>query len=593
MTRKLVWFEGVDFDDCVFDTNDISTIRGASLALLDAPKRLGRLIEARLGLADVEVFSGASQGLYRVPSDRLEEAEAIIDDFVAGTSATDADLPLAALRFVRGVSDLDESEPVVSMRRAQADARRAQLQGAASRSVEEPGKRPCPIERRRPANASIQMPFDRARDLGLVEARSPTPGTEAVTVAVSASVRDRRAWGRTQRKIFYTGRSARNGEPALEAETAGWWGTWGRFFSTTGGATDPFVHDLQEMVAQPPAKAHPLSVENKIAVLYADGNGFGEILSSCRTLEAVTEFSTATRSLMRKILEQVLDRLCVIAFGIGSPSALPMPPPEAAAYTTSGGEKRLRFESLLYGGDEICWVFPAWIALDVVNTVIAALDRAMLAGQPATFSCGLVIADRKMPIADLRSLAHDAADLAKVRGIRTPDGGEIEPEPATRIAIEVFESIEPPSGGLAAYRRRTIGEAADVRRFLSLDRQDLDRVVEWIRGCRVEGTMARSQIIRILTAAQRAQPSGTGGPRRLGTAGRATDDGRSADEIVKAAVTDHANRVGRPAVDLLPGLLADPLLQRGDDGSPLGRAAAPALDLWLAAQLWDYIDPFA
>lgn len=594
MARKLVWFEAVDLDDCVFDTNDISTIRGGSLAMLDAARLLGDHLWNLPGCHVSVAFTGASQGLFALPEVELARVLGEIESFADGTSPAlsgfDPPFPAAALHFVVGVTDLDEDAPVLSMRRAQAAARRAQV-GSDRRfgagagvagglpnasalgwrgRVEVPGVKACPIERRRPADTTMKMPRARAVDLGIREALEAPESQKTVDVPLSWSVKARRRWGIEMRHAFY------------EREAANWRGKWNDLLGRAGEGRRNFVYDLQEMVeAPPPDVALPPSVKNKIAVLYADGNGFGKILSAAHTLDEVKSFSNDARALMKCLLTAMLERVSTIAADKASyPEGAPIPP-EAGAFFEDG-EPRLRFENLLYGGDEICWVFPAWIALDLMGELFAALDGASLKGQPATFSCGLVIADRKMPIADLRSLAYDAAALAKIE----------EESPKTRLTIEIFESIEPPSGGLEAHRARVVGKGEDVKRFLALDRYDLARVLGWIRKRKKDGAPPRSQIVRILADAQRGGIEADEALRRLGSTARPKEGAVIADDRVREAWRYYAERTGA-GLDTLKQILCDPTPSIDEKGEVVGRTHAPALDLWLAAQLWDYVDPFA
>ena len=107
----------------------------------------------------------------------------------------------------------------------------------------------------------------------------------------------------------------------------------------TGLADLPkFVNDLDEL-------SDDLSqgrLHHKTAVIYLDGNKFGEKQNRlCTTAELQEKFDTQVKSYRRGVLRELLIKI-----------------KDKPAWRYQG--QLLRLETLLWGGDELIWVVPAW-----------------------------------------------------------------------------------------------------------------------------------------------------------------------------------------------------------------------------------------
>ena len=169
---------------------------------------------------------------------------------------------------------------------------------------------------------------------------------------------------------------------------------------------------FQEMVDVPPEHLPP-NVSNKLAVIYFDGNQFGnrrETAAVGRLNEAVEHYGRASRVLtanggllLADLLNWLLER------------------EENWAWRHRSKGRELRFETLMFGGDEVCLVCPAWLGWSLVGKLlqIFAGMRVPFApgssdpGQKVTFAVGMAFAHHKSPIRDLREMASSLSDAAK------------------------------------------------------------------------------------------------------------------------------------------------------------------------------------
>ena len=170
-------------------------------------------------------------------------------------------------------------------------------------------------------------------------------------------------------------------------------------------------------------------------------------------------------------------------FGVGSaPSAFPKPSCNYGAvscgkfssgsvpgFLSRGGSPSLQREGyrncvwrfLLWGGDELMFVMPSWLAFAVVEEFFAATRDWSIDGHRLTHTLGLVICHYKTPIRQARALAHKIADEIKERSTTIGSGNA--------VGIEIFESLMPPEDDLSSHRARLYGAQGDAVNNLALD----------------------------------------------------------------------------------------------------------------------------
>jgi len=176
---------------------------------------------------------------------------------------------------------------------------------------------------------------------------------------------------------------------------------------------DPITHE-------PVRKLRP--THDKLAVLYLDGNGFGK-LGRQRLKEGLEKFTTWSEGIQSHhngLLERILDA--------------------ATRDKEWMNYDKVRLETLLWGGDEIIWVVPAWKGWELVKLVFASAHA--INERPVSYSAGLVFCHVKSPIKDIVELAIRLGNTAKA-ACKDDD----------RLAYEVLESLDTITSNLDTHRR--------------------------------------------------------------------------------------------------------------------------------------------
>jgi hypothetical protein len=278
MSTYYLRLEGVNLDHFVFDTNSLSVVRGGGLLLLDATDRVGN---AGLGLTPVT--TGASAGLFAFEANDDGEAACkrrAVDAFLKG------DAQLRHATFVVDVVPASERfaadrEKLLALNRW----RQMQAPSVAPPKQPTPDHGPCRIDGVRPAgNRGIPKGPD--------------------TRAASDSVHARWTHGVGQKQAFYQQRA--QADPKLR-----------------------LVADFETLTDDPGRG----NLHRKMAVIYADGNGFGKLQAdNCQTREAQEQFDTDIKGLRAELLR------ALVAEAAKNP-----------AFQTAKGE--IRLETLLWGGE--------------------------------------------------------------------------------------------------------------------------------------------------------------------------------------------------------------------------------------------------
>lgn len=476
----LVWIEGIDFADFVYDTNQVQIVRGSSLGLLAHAQDAGKRLGAEIGPQRVEtVMAGASMAILKVDGDMPIDPEALARSQV----------PCLPLRFAVGTAQGDDSPTVLNQ--AQAFARFAQISGGfvTGRAVGE-GDRPrsamCAMTKRMPADTTITLPADQAESL--------IPGGGPVPVSTSALAR------------------RRDGKRAVQRELA-------NRATLTGYDEDhfTFVDNLQELSGTDDETKNnlPLSVRNRMAVIYLDGNSFSNIRNEMGgDGQALRDFSQAVDQVIYgRILRQILEY-----YQSDEPwkGALRQPPLRESQMDgdddRADTRPRLRFDMLLCGGDDLCIVVPAWLALDVARIAFeAALDQTIVtkAGESKAlaFKIGLAVADCKTPIVAMRALA-DSLSMREKR------------KDATTLFAWMLEGPDPPNEGADALWVALGGNDEAHCEKLAFDKPGFEFMLKTLTA--LKATIPRSQLYRALRAA--AWSNDGSGARFLGLVREAAHD---------------------------------------------------------------------
>ncbi len=478
MARCVVWVEGVDFDETLFDTQKLSVIRGASRALEEMPGVASGHFKQAHGASRVHrITAGASQAGFIVEVDAAE-AQATLDNLMARlraqgrepkhvapvatdpNAALESCAPFAHLRFHGFVEPIGAGEDAVdaALQRARARVRVEQLRDPGVRVVflprEEVNDRPCEYDRVRPAEVRV-------------DGVPKSDGQDSFEYQVSRASAARWHFGRALRQRLYEDSGV-----SLPAEYA-------------------FADDLHELTATDRPKVQgknlPPAARRKIAVFAADGDAFTKLRQSLNAKLGdqigLTTLALTLETRMRTLLTELVDGLLAMetADGCGNAAAARFFDGEDPARSTlkqrqSGVKKLLRFETLLFGGDDAMFVVPAWLGwwlalrfFEITSDWAVGADDIRAACKvcnadvpqsvdemrfPMRFSAGMVFCSRKTPIRAAKKLADELCRVAKT--LKSEPGGD--PAAAGGLEIEALESVEPPFDGLGGLRNRLLGE---------------------------------------------------------------------------------------------------------------------------------------
>jgi len=415
MKRWLARAEGVNFSATVDDTNDLSTIRGGSLALL----RLHEAVEGALRRSNVGdarlVFSGASKCAFTFAAEGTEEevdarVRAAVVAYQRDNPGGAGSPPFGQLTLVVDTVPLEGEAVSVALKKAEARNHARQFRSWTLTGVPVGGAtRADRFDGVRPATVSVRLPAGKL----LTSADGPEE------VALAPTVARRRAFGREARQAFYWNEIA-------EADTI--LGPRGSGLTFTDSVQD-LVADSERLVT---SKGLPESLRGKIALVYADGNGFG----AARAKVGVEAFAATLKPLRDALLADMVRWFAQGAKG-----------DEREAFAVEDDPRLgLRLETLLWGGDELLFAMPAWLAFAFVGRVFSA-TRTWNVGGPLTHAVGVAVAGAKTPIRQLRRVAKQVADAAKDAGLRHVNS----------VGFEIYESLAPPDLEIAGARERTYG----------------------------------------------------------------------------------------------------------------------------------------
>jgi hypothetical protein len=387
MPKFLVRAEAVNFAWSCYDTQDLSTIRGGSMLLMNAHELIRGVPKP--------VVHGASQAIWSIEAETEEDARRAIE-----WALTDH----PQLRHTTFVVD---AVPASADDRADVKELRARNRW---RQFQQPTLAvPEPFEKEHTGEATYcQMDFVR-------------PGTATASKGggkpfpVSESVKERSKFGKTQKQVFY------------------------RRFLPEEHASLEFASDLEEITSRAGSavkgEKDPLKhLDRKMAVIYLDGNKQGEMAAGLGVKgdKGLKEFRDYLRRRQEEFLKAVLTQVAAKQPDWWNSQA-----------------KVARFETLLWGGDDILLVVPAWKGWEIVQLFFDhvqgnAREPWKFGDDKFTYSAGLVFCSHKASIHRMR----DLAEWLLIQGKAQANDATAE----NIIAYEVLESIDVATEGLERWR---------------------------------------------------------------------------------------------------------------------------------------------
>ena len=530
----LLRFQGVNFDATINDTNDLSTVRGSSLALEAA----GGFVEQALRKVAADVVkktAGASQGAYTFTGDADKALSAAREALKQTTRP-----PLQHLTFMVDAVEVAGGDKETAMQHAEARNLSAQYRNwsfgmlpAFDASVLEYDR----WEGTRPVEEIVKVPRDKMRELDVEADKGfATPGKDCDLVPMSASVGARREYGRQNRQSFYKDFSGANLNP-----------------------TDmKFTDSFEGIVGHSQHLGLPVSLANKMAVVHVDGNGFGDLVKAL----GASKFEGFLRDYHTTLLTKILEW-----FRTG----------DERFRIKIKGKYACRFETLLWGGDDIDLVMPSWLAFAFAEGFFRQSRQWDFGGKKVTHAMGIIICDRKTPIRLARRLAHESVDRAKAATEAAAKHhkektGETLSNRADCVTFDIFESSAAPDDGLGVHRARfygpyLAGATGNLDGQLAFPAESLGEIralIAQFKTGKGGPKLPRSKLYAVMAEIRRKSSTG---PMALTT----DDIGEYFRRVTGAA--EEGLKLNFPRLAAVP---ARPLL----------------LDFVLATQLWDYADPF-
>ncbi|MDN5294002.1 MAG: hypothetical protein PWQ31_1307 [Eubacteriales bacterium] len=218
-----------------------------------------------------------------------------------------------------------------------------------------------------------------------------------------------------------------------------------------------------------------LAVDDRIAVLYGDGNNMGEVVKNFRSFTAIRYFARYTD---RATKEAVF----------------------AALVATMPKDHLHKVEFLSLGGDDLFLILPAKYALTAARLMGENFEKSYRGreGKPVlTLSVGVVIAKYNMPVRELFELAQESLKIAKLRSRELGGIGTVD--------VEVLESFTYFEQGLKAFREKTFG-GADYYLMRPYSFAVLSGLENLIRFFKKREELGKNQIYRFRDSALSMDP---------------------------------------------------------------------------------------
>lgn len=367
--------EGVNIGSFVGDVQDLSTIRGGSLLLLNSVDEVAEEFANHLH----PLTTGASNGTFAFDAEDDDKAETLRGEIARFLSTHQR------LRHATFVVDVQRTGHDFLFDREAVLARNRWRQWQQSTIVvpernHDPTVRECAIDALRPGVCK-----------GTVKGEKDKP--------VSSSAATRREYGRNMKHCFYAEQMKKYFKDCtIDRQSAG--------FS--------FVQDLQSLTSDNSRE----NLDGKMAVIYLDGNSFGKIQSElCRTATEQKHFDTLLKERRAEALKSLLEMMHADPAG-------------------SNGEA-LRLETLLWGGDELIWVVPAWFGWRVLGNFYAISEEWQFKEKRLTHAGGMVFCHHNAPIHRICKLAKDLAEAAKIEAKKSEQPGNL----FQYVVLETFDHL--------------------------------------------------------------------------------------------------------------------------------------------------------
>lgn len=349
--NTLLRIEAINLAFVIDDTEDLSTRRGGSTVLLEAIRHIERKFSSQLE----PISTGASVGLFALKSSKSDE--------LANNAANNAQQLLANVRAALKAPD----KPYAHATFAVDLVFDANFHLAAEKAV-------TANRWRQMRELNFVTTWGSAKNVCHLDEIRPGTDKYGDPKPLSASVSARRQAGKKLRQALY--------QNILEQPVA-------TDFTDNTQALSSFASG-----SFPPSPTIPPNLNGKMAVFYADGNRFGRIQRDCKNADALKAWDADIKQKRQTLLRELLAWL----------QQTPWAKTE---------DNELRFETLLWGGDELLFLLPAWLGLEFAEKFFALTADWEYQGSPLTHASGMVLAKHSSPISQLQKLAKHLAEHGK------------------------------------------------------------------------------------------------------------------------------------------------------------------------------------
>ncbi len=381
--------EAVNLDFTIYDTYDISTIRGGSFMQHDA---FYEITHKKAKIKDLG--STASVALLRMEVPNEKEAKQVCDDILA---QVESKIPFATI-----VHSMQKISPdklfQEQLQELMAECRWQQYQ-----------------------SPSFKLPEEKNRD-NFCEFDGVRPFVDPIKkgnedIRRSQAVKVRQDNGRILRKnlILRLSNTPNLLNPSLI------------------NIDYPFTNDLESLTKDAAAGR----LDGKMAFIYIDGNRFGKLRDKvCNTEKDYQEFQSKIQQDLRVPAIENVVRFA-------------QKPENKSFLLQTSTKNQIRAEILLWGGDELELIVPAWQGFNVLQSIFNSMSNKIFFNDlHVTHTAGVIFCPHNLPILQVREYVHRLCELAK---FDIPQDVEQIDEHSNKIAILNMTSIDMISGDILEF----------------------------------------------------------------------------------------------------------------------------------------------
>lgn len=408
MSQSYILIEGVNIYANLFDTNQLSIIRGSSFLLKEAIDHIASQCENNKPLKDrlTPISTGASTGLFHVndPAEQEKLKEEIVNLLNKHEHYR---------LFTLIVESCEAKNLLQAKRKLQTQLRISQMQSLTFvPDVKNTGEDNIPdkLEGRRISVQNLSRKVQ-SRD-----------GSDR---QLSNSVCKRLDYGRKLKHDFYFK------DENIKNSLSGY----------------HFSNHFEDLANHPQYR----KLNGKIAVVYMDGNSFRKKQQSLLEtaykqgeclIQAQQNFDQYIQKKRSTFLHQLLEEM------IKSDSESRF---THATTANESGQDVIRIETLLWGGDEMLFVLPAWLGFEFIQYFFEQTQDWKIGEEELTHAAGMVFCSAKTPIKNIRDLAQSIAE-----SVKDSDGGRDQ----NGWNYMVLESIDyPTDNDISAFNKKYYGES--------------------------------------------------------------------------------------------------------------------------------------